>query len=198
MKQRLLQVIVVSLLCANAKAQFASDLLSGRFKARGVVTAFYERTELTPSMIVRADDIYTDYERKGFFRIGILPVGVMEGVTFELHHPESLTNSLAQMRDWLGSQAAKRLEFRKVNFMTFAGVTNRLESGRARFISGGRWELLDGVRLLSGTNQLAAPRATLQVAGNQCGQLVMATDPPLTNNLFVLTEIQTTNQKETP
>jgi hypothetical protein len=181
-----------------ASGQFASDLLSGRFKAQGVVTAFYEGAEQTPSMVVRADAIYTDYERKGFFRIGLLPVGIMEGVTFELHHPESFTNSLAQMRGWLGSQAAKRMEFRKVSFLTFAGETNRLESGRARFSSGGRWELLDGVRLLSGTNQVAAPHATLQVAGKQTGQLVMATDPPCTNNLFVRTEFPTTNQKEAP
>jgi len=198
MKQKLLIAVVAVFCCANAQAQFASDLLSGRFKAHGVVTAFYEKMEQTPSMIVRADDIYTDYERKGFFRIGILPVGVMEGVTFELHHPESLTNSLAQMRGWLGSQAAKRMEFRKVSFLTFAGETNRLESGRARFSSGGRWELLDGVRLISGTNQVAAAHATLQVAGKQTGQLVLATDPPCTNNLFVRTEFPTTNQKEAP
>lgn len=181
-----------------ASGQFAPDLRSGGFHAQGVTMSFYEGAELTPSMVVRADDIYTDYERKGFFRIGILPVGVMEGITFELHHPTYLTNSLAQMRGWPGSQAAKRLEFRKVTFVIFTGGTNRLESGRARFISGGRWELLDGVRLLVGTNQVVAPRATLQVAGKKSGQLVMATDPPSTNNLFILTEIRTTNQKEIP
>lgn len=181
-----------------AKGQFVSDLLSGRMKARGVVVPFFAGQEQTPSMIMRADRIYTDYERKGFFRIGILPIGVMEGVTFEILHPESATNSLAQLHRWLGPQAAKRLEFRKVNFLPFAGSTNHLASGRVRFVPGGRWELLDGVHLFSGTNQVEARHATLQVAGKQTGQLIMATDPPFTNNLFVRVEFPTTNQKESP
>ncbi len=198
MKQKLLIAVVVGFWCPSMQAQFASDLLSGRFKAHGIVTAFYEAKEHTPSMIVRADDIYTDYERKGFFRIGILPVGVMEGVTIELHHPESLTNSFAALHTWVGAQAAKRFEFRKVKFLTFEGGTNRLESGRARLISNGKWALLDGVRFLSGTNQVTAPRATLQIAGEDTGRLILATLPPYTNNLFTCSEFQTTKRKENP
>lgn len=182
----------------SAKGQFASDLLSGRMKARGVVTALYTGAEQTPSMIVRADSIFIDYERKGFFRIGVLPLGVMEGVTFEVCRPELVTNSLVQLHDWIGSQAAKRFEFRKVSFLTLAGSTNRLESGRARIVSDGKWELLDGVRFRSGTNQFEAPRATLQVAGEKTGQIIMATTPPLTNNLFTRSEFPTTQQKEAP
>lgn len=185
-------------LVSSARSQFASDVLSGRMKARDGVTAFYTGAELTPSMIVRADNIFTDYERKGFFRIGVLPLGVMEGVVFEVCRPELVTNSLVQLHDWIGSQAAKRFEFRKVSFLTLAGSTNRLESGRARIVSDGKWELLDGVRFRSGTNQFEAPRATLQVAGEKTGQVIMATTPPLTNNLFARSEFPTIHQKETP
>jgi hypothetical protein len=198
MNQKLLFATVAVFCYANTHAQFASDFLSGRFKAHGVVAPFYNGMEQTPSMVVRADAIYTDYERKAFFRIGVLPLGVMEGVTFELHRPESLTNCLANMHRWVGAQAAKRFEFRKVNFLTFEEGTNRLESGRARFTSDGKWELLDGVRFLSGTNQMAAPRATLQIAGEHTGQLIWATDPPSTNNLFACTKSQTTKRKENP
>lgn len=153
---------------------------------------------MKPSMIVRVDSIFTDYERKGFFRIGVLPLEVMEGVTFEVCRPEPVTNSLAQLQDWIGSQAAKRLEFRKVSFLAVAGGTNRLDSGRARIGSDGKWELLDGVRFLSGTNQLEAARATIQMAGEATGQIIMGSTPPFTNNLFAHNEFPTTHQKETP
>ena len=177
----------------SASAQFAGNLFSGGAEARRVVTSFYGEMEMTPSMVVRVDRIYTDYQRKGFFRIGVLPMGVMEGVTFEVHRTETVTNSLAQLHDWLGSQAAKRFEFRKVSFLTFAGGTNHLESGRARVIADGQWELLDGVRLCSGTNQVVSSSATLQVVGERTGQLVMATSPPLTVNLFARIEFPTAN-----
>jgi len=185
-------------LISSPSTQFAGELFSGVAEARRLVTSFYSETEMTPSMVVRADRIYTDYQRKGFFRIGVLPIGVMEGVTFEVHRSQTVTNSLARLHEWLGSQAAKRLEFRKVSFLTFAGGTNRLESGSARVISDGKWELLDGVRLISGTNQVEAARATLQVAGEKTGQLIIATTPPLTNSLFARLEFPTANQKENP
>lgn len=180
-----------------ANGQLASDLLSGRFKAQGVITAIYTGAEFTPSVVIHVDDIYTDYERKGFFRIGILPVGVLEGVTFEVCLSESVTNALTQLNNWLGYQSTKRLELRRMNLLTFSGSTNRLESSRARMIPNGRWELMDGVRFFSGTNQLSAPRATLQVTGRKTGQLIMLTDPPLTNNLFARTDSESTDKRGT-
>ena len=79
----------------------------------------------------------------------------MEGVTFELRHPESVTNSLAQLHQWLGPRAARRLELRRVRFVVSAPVTNRLETGRARLAAGGRLALFDGVSFVSGTNKCA-------------------------------------------
>ena len=32
---------------------------------------------------VRVKNLFTDYESKGFFRIGVLPIAVFDGVTFE-------------------------------------------------------------------------------------------------------------------
>lgn len=194
----LLGSLIAFHLVVSATGQLASDLLSGRMKVRDVVTPLYTGAEQTPSMIVRVDSIFTDYERKGFFRIGVLPLGVMEGVAFEVCHPALVTNSLVQLHDWIDSQAAKHFEFRKVSFLTLTGSTNRLESGRARIVSADKWELLDGVCFRSGTNQFEAPRATLQVAGEKTGQIIMATTPPLTNNLFAGSKIQTTQQKVTP
>ena len=181
-----------------ARCGAASDLLSGQFKAHSITTAFYSGTERTPSVVVRVDDIYTDYERRGFFRVGVLPLGVMEGFNLEVRQSESVTNSLVQMQNWIGVQASKRLEFRNVKILTYGGGTNQLESSRGRIVSHGRWELFGKVRFFSGTNELVASSATLQVTGPQTGQLIFATAPPCTNNLFTRIEFSSSNQKETP
>ena len=175
------------LLLSTGQAQLGSGFLSGNWKARNVVIPFYTGTEQQPSVVFRAERIYTDYQRKGFFRIGALPVGVMEGVTFEVRSIESLTNSLVQLHRWLGPQAAKRLELRRASIQIAQTATDCLQVGRVHVAPGGKWELLDGVSYSAGTNQLRARSATLQVVGERTGQLVMATSPPLTKNLFAPT-----------
>jgi hypothetical protein len=176
------------LLVSSAQAQFVGDPLSGNVLARGAVITIYQGTEQKPSMIVRANTIFRDYQRKSFFRIGVLPIGVMEGVTFDVRHVESITNSLAQLDHWLGPRAASRLELRQVTIQITATVTNRLQAGRIHVLPGGKWELADDVRLQVGTNQMQAARATLQVAGEGTGTLVMATTPSWTTNFFALTK----------
>jgi hypothetical protein len=145
--------------------------------------------EPQPAAVMRAGRIYTDYQRKGFFRIGVLPIAVMEDVTFELRQVESFTNSLVQLHRWLGPQAAGRLELRRVTIQIATTVANRLQAGRVRVLPSGQWELLNGACRSVGTNEVRAARATLQIAGDQAGQLVITTVPPLTNSLFAQSEI---------
>jgi hypothetical protein len=182
--QLLLLASAVLSLALPAHAQSVADLLSGRFSGRGIVTTFYEGTEQPPSLVVRIESVHTDYQRKGFFRIGLLPVGVMEGVALELNHPEYWTNSLAHLHQWLGPNSAKTLELRRLTLLVPADVTNRLESARARVGAGGKLDLFDGVSLVSGTNHLRAARGTLQVTGARAGELVLETIPPCTNSLL--------------
>jgi len=168
----------------QARGQPAPDPMADGFRLRGGVISLYGSTELEPTTVVRFDQAYQDYETRGFFRIGVLPMLVMEGVTFELPHPESATNTLAQLHQWLQSKAARRLELRRVSFLVSGPVPTRLETGRARLAANGTLSLLDGVSFVSGTNQLKAPRGVLQITGEQPGQLVMENSPPWTNNLF--------------
>jgi hypothetical protein len=165
-------------------AQSAADVLAGESRFKGGVVALYNPKEMDAAAVVRFTQAYTDYESKGFFRIGILPIGVVEGVVFELPHPESVTNSLARVHQWLGPRTPKRLELRHVSFVVSAPTTNRLETGRARLAAEGKLALLDGVTFTSGTNQIQAARGALQITGTQAGQLVMETVPPCTYNLF--------------
>jgi hypothetical protein len=189
--QLLLLATALLSLALPAQAQSVADLLSGRFSTRGIVMSFYEGIEQPPALVVRIESVYTDHQRKGFFRIGLLPVGVMDGVALELNHSEYWTNSLAHLHQWLGPHSAKTLELRRLTLLVPAGVTNRLESARARVGAGGKLDLFDGVSLVSGTNHLRAARGALQVAGARTGELVLETIPPCTNSL--LTHPETIN-----
>jgi hypothetical protein len=161
--------------------------LGGRAGLKGGVFVFYDAAGQEPSVLVRLGRAYTDYERRGFFRIGALPIGVMEGVTFEVYHPDSATNGLGQLHEWLEASAAKRTEIRHLEFIWSAATTNRLEISRARFDGRGSLVLLDGVRFLSGANEMHAPGGSLQLTGEHSGRLVLTTQPPWTNSLFAHT-----------
>ena len=179
-----------------AKAQSLADLLTGQVKTQGVVISLYEPGQLKPSLKVKADRVFTDYERKGFFRLGVFPLGVMENVVFEICQTGPTTNRLIQLHDWVGAPVAKRLEFRNVTFVAADGCTNRLECGRARIGPGGQLELLDGVRFLSGPDQIEAVRATLQVSGELAGQIDLTCTPPRTVNLFAGKPFQKKSPKD--
>src|ERR1019366_4949309 len=162
----------------------AGSFLAEGCSLTGGVIDLYGGADVRPVLRVRLDKVYTDYERKGFFRIGLLPIGVLEGVTFQVEHPDSVTNSLGQMYRWLGGKSARRLELRRVTFLVLGAVTNRLEAGRGRVVAEGKLDLLDGVSFVSGTTQMRAGRARLQITGQQAGQIILEASPPWTNNLF--------------
>lgn len=186
--QVLLAGMVSVLVAAAGQAQCAGGLLSAPWNVRGAVIPLYVGREAQPSVVVRAERIYTDYQRKGFFRIGVLPIAVMEDVAIEVRQPESLTNGLARLHHWLGSWDANRLEVRRAALFVAGTVTNRLEAGRIRVRSGGTWELLDGICYRSGTIEKRAARGVLQVTGERTGQLRMAAEPALVINALAGTE----------
>lgn len=48
-------------------------------------------------MVMSVERTRTDYQRKGFFKIGLLPILVAEGVTFEVQEPAKLTAALGRV-----------------------------------------------------------------------------------------------------
>ena len=112
-------------------------------------------------------------------------IGVMDGVTFELQHPESVTNSLAQLHQWLEPQGRPEIGIAPGQFPCIRPVTNRLETGRARL---GRRRPAGIVRRsefrVRDESNCSAARGVLQISGAQAGRLVIETTPPWTNSLF--------------
>ncbi len=178
--------VFLSAAYCQSRFPFASD----RLRIQDAVIPVYAGDGLEPAAVVRADSVHTEFERKGFFRIGVLPVAVMEGVTIEVRQPERAAESLAQVSRWFEGGGVKRMELRRVKFRIAPSSANCLEAGRGAFIAGGCLELLDDVRFGSGTNVICAPRATLQVTGRNAGQIVLLTTPPRTNNFFLIPPVQ--------
>ena len=188
-----MRLLLAGLLGCLTLLQASGQSVAGSFAIgsglEGGAFTLYDETQTAPVLQVRLDKVYTDYETKGFFRIGILPLAVLEGVSFQLEPAASVTNSLAQMHRWLGGGAARRLELRRVSLLISGPITNRLEAGRVRLAGAGQLDLLDGVRFATGTNQLYSAGARLQATGPQAGRLILEGAPPRTNSLFGCTDI---------
>jgi hypothetical protein len=146
------------------------------------VIPVYTEPEKNLSALVHVDKAYTDYEKRGFFHIGALPVAVLEGVTFEARDPAPAAQNLARLASWLGVDAGRHVELRRVKFA--ASPVSSLEADRVVLAGRDQWELLGGVRLVSGANETRAEKATLQVAGANAGQLILQTTPPSTNTFL--------------
>lgn len=174
--------VCVSLSEAGSSLQLFSS--GGQFQAQGVSVPFYVGVATEPAAVAYVASMHTDYERKGFFRIGLLPVGILEGVTLEIRNPQRTAEALEQMRLWAKSSGARRIELRQVKFRMTGAAGVSLEAGRAWFRPDNRLEFSEGVRLEQGTNRIHAAHATLEILGTNSGRLVLDSIRPLTNNLF--------------
>lgn len=198
---KLLQFLIVILAFVLSihllwSGQSASDLLYGKLKANGIVTAFYDGSNSAPAIVFRANKIYTDYEHIGFFRIGVLPIVVIEDLTIELQRPDSITGIITNMHSWIGEQAANHLEIRKIRILVINGTTNYLQSGKAKFLSDYSCEFLDGVSVSAGNIQMSAPAAKLQISNKNAGMIIFNTNPPITNNIFKMFDFLKNETKE--
>ena len=179
--RRVLQTIAVGALCLaflDGRAETVMDILKPGCTVRHAVFPFYSEPDRKLSTVVTVEKAYLDHQRKGFFHIGILPVGALEGVTIEIRDTRRATDAFQQVQRWLGAGSGRRVELRRVKFVF---STNSLEAGTALCRAGDRWELLDGVRLVSGGNERRAQRAALQVAGREAGQVVLEDTPEVAN-----------------
>jgi hypothetical protein len=169
-------------LLMRAGAEGVSDLLQQGVSAQHAVVPLYPTGSLKLAAIVRVDRAFLDYQRKGFFRLGMFPVGVLDGVTIEAQDKANPLASLDCIRHWLATKTGQRIEMRRFKFLF--SPTNRVEAGLARCVAQDHWELLNGVRFISGAGEIRAPKAILQMAGPRSGQVIMETTPRSTNTFL--------------
>ena len=144
--------------------------------AKDAVTWIYVKGRSDPVAVVRIASARRDFQRRGYFRIGLLPMAVIEDVKVEIRHAEDVGDLLVQTRQGLGMMAHGRaLEVRRIA-LSLAGESEPfLRAESVRFEDDGRWQLRRVV--LNTRNEcIEAGRAWLQVTGPDAGQLVLETE----------------------
>jgi hypothetical protein len=116
--------------------------------------------------------MFIDYERHGFFRIGLLPIPVVENVQIQIQSADCLTNALFGLHSWSQpSIGASRLELRNLEIKMFGEKEPRLSAASARVGQDGVLEL-SAVSVFNATGQQTSiPKAALQAAGSSAGWL---------------------------
>lgn len=140
--------------------------------ADDVTCSEYSPKDLSLVAQVHAARIFTDYERKFFFRIGLLPIPVAENVQIEIQSAECLTNALFALHDWNQTAAGiRRLELRNVEIKLIGEKQPRLSAAIARVGQDGVLELSTVSVFNTIGRQTLIPKAILQAAGSSAGWL---------------------------
>jgi len=181
----LMTAIVLALGSWPVAAELPRQLLLGRTSLKNAVVPVFVRQEEKPVAVAQVGRVFTDYQRRGFLHIGLLPMTVLEGVTIEIIEPQKTALALASLHDWLNVPKGGRLvEFRRLKITCKGVATHELAAARVRAALNGQWELLDGVKYQAGALNVESPRARLQVIGERAGALYWESPQPATNNLF--------------
>ena len=145
--------------------------LSAQITAKGMVIPLFVGSESKPTALVRVKELRNDYRRVGFFRIGAMPLVVLDGLTIELKHTKNLSASLKEIhKGVLINKHPSLLEARDVQVLIMAESAPRLQARTMRFVDAGQWRLFDGV-LFAGSNQpVHFSEGTLQLHGPSPGR----------------------------
>lgn len=159
--------------------------------AKDLTTVEYDG--LTPVSQVHTARLFVDYERRGFFRIGLLPMLVAENVQVQIRSADSLTNGLFALHSWNQLSAGGQcLELRNLEIKMFGEKRPRLSAAIARDGQDGVLELTT-VSVFNATGQQTSiSKAALQAAGSSAGWLRWNSDGhPQQLFLFKPTSVKT-------
>ena len=146
---------------------------------------FYAPGEPEAEAVLRIDRVFREYERRGFFRIGLLPVIVGEGVTLEFRDRAAAARSMDRVRQGLESSlGGGRIELRQLVVTCRGAEPRSLKAGRVRVEKPGRWRMSDGVAVETGRASLRASNALMQASGPQAGRLVLSDPGRVEADLF--------------
>jgi hypothetical protein len=173
----------------------------GRLHAEGIFgvppndTTLTEYDGLQLISRVHADRFFVDHQRWGFFRLGLFPIAVVEGVEIQVRSASCLTNALADLNSWHPSSAgARRLELRNLEISLLGEKEPRLHAAIARVGQGGALELSNvSVAVADGT-PVSLAKATLQISGSDSGRLRWR-DGGSGGEFFVFKTLENQNQK---
>ncbi len=139
--------------------------------ARKVTLPFYHGPENKLSLLVKADHFTRENQRRGFFRIGVLPLLVVHDVSLEVRQPQYFGAVAHEFHQHLaGKDLKKTVELRDFA-LTVPTNGISLTATKVRLVSQEQWELSGTVRLIhaAGTNDYT--KVSLVISGNETGTL---------------------------
>lgn len=155
-----------------------------------------------PCALIRIGRLHRDYQTRGFFRIGALPVACAEKVEIEITNPARTHAVLSEAGpSLLGLNRSDLIELRGFAIRFSGDSEPRLEGKRVRVTKDGAWDLVDGATLRQEGTELALPRCRLVVHGPDAGCLVVNTGQGMTrHSLFRKTKSvpSSSTPQETP
>lgn len=152
------------------------------FTAREVVIPFYLGEERQPSLVVKLDHLSNERQRKGFFRIGVLPLLVAHGVEIEVRTPENFSAVRQQFHEHLAGRELKNAVELRGFTLTIPRSQTTLTAQKVRLLSADAWELNGDVRLVTATATNTFSKATLITSGASAG--ILRGERNRTYNLF--------------
>ena len=146
--------------------------------ANDVTSCQYDSKNFTLMVArIHAARIFTDYERHGFFRIGLLPIPVAENVQVEIRSVDCLTNALSELN--LGNKpslAVRRFEFRNLEIKLLNENQPCLSAALARIGRNGTLELSNVCVTNAAGKRMFLSKATLRITNPSVGLLQWKSD----------------------
>jgi len=164
------RIIILSIIGCVWTSRANTVHLNG-FQADDITICEYDSKNVTNiDAQIHAGRFFTDYERHGFFRIGLLPIPVLENIQIKIRSAGCLTNALLGIH--IGnkpSPGVRRIEFRNFEITSLDEQQPRLSARLARFGRDGNLELFD-VSIITGTGeQTRISKANLQISNPSAG-----------------------------
>lgn len=121
---------------------------------------------------IDSDRGFIDHEKQGFFRLGLMPILVVEGVKIQILSGNCLTN-LTLSLDSLSFPHGniRKLELRQIEVALLNEKEPRLKAASARLNRAGGIELSNVLVAMPEAGQISLPKATLQITGLAAGSL---------------------------
>jgi hypothetical protein len=120
------------------RADWWENVLQGGVTAAGATVPIFPKQQQTPVAVLRTGRIHTEWEQRGFFRIGVLPRVVLEDVILDLRATDDIPAAMNQVGERLSADRPDRcpVELRRFTLVTTTNAQPLLEAASVRFDRG--------------------------------------------------------------
>lgn len=179
----------IRLLTANLDAETVdTGFLSPQAVARKVILPLYAKGEAEPAIVVRASRVSREFQRHGFFRLGLAPQTVMIDLSIEVRDAPRARELLRDVVSRVSSESGKGPVLVRGIAICLPGQSAPVVKASGLDFASGVWRLRAGTLTLSGKDSTEFSDAILNVTGPNVGRLTLAADVgPRVIDLFEIT-----------